>query len=233
MPSWSGAGRGAATGAGLASFVPGIGPLVGGGIGALIGGLFGGGDDKDKEKEKDDLDISGDLTQLRSNATDDRARGDALNQQGDLAMAPVLQHLQALVRGDEATTLAATKGQRGRVMDQYDAARRAAAQFGPRGGGQQQAIANSYFDQANQLSDITADAQTGAAQQLGQFATQLNAMGLASDQLANADLGTIIQAVLGQQNIEAQKRGQNMDLWGGIGSAAGNIIGAILTKGKG
>lgn len=229
MPSWKGAGQGALTGASIASIVPGIGPLIGGGIGALVGGLFGHGGKK-KDEAPSPTDITGDLTQLRQNADEDRQRGNDLGGMADPAIATALTNLQAQARGDDASVLGASRGARGRIIDQYDSGRKAAMQFGARGGGLNSAIADSYITEANQLSDVTANQQQAANTQLGTLGAQLAGLGLNADQLANADLGTIIQAVLGQQGIDAQKRGQTMGLWGDIGSAAGNILGTIFGK---
>ena len=58
----------------------------------------------------------------------------------------------------------------------------------------------------------------------------LAGLGLSADQLATASLDSIIPAVFAQKGIDAQKRGQNMAMWGDIGEAAGTIV-AIMKGG--
>jgi len=169
--------------------------------------------------------------QLQTAATEKRQQAGELRQMGtEEALAPVTQFYKQQLGEDPSALMDATKGERGRVIDQYDAARRAASQFGPRGGGTNAAISESYFQQANQLSDITSMAKKDAASQLGQLGATMTGLGLSADQLASADLATVIQAVLGREQLKLAKRGQNLQLAGDIGSAAGSIAGAYMTR---
>jgi len=234
MPNWKGGGKGAlsgaAKGAAIGSVVPGVGTLIGGGIGAAGGflkGLFSKGD-KDKDGEEGDPE-AGDVASLRESAAEQRATGDAMGAQGQAAVAPVLQHYKDILT-DPSANMAATRGQRGRVIDQFDAARQSASRFGARGGGTNAAVADSYFSQAGQLNDIASAAQNDAATQLGQLGTTMTGLGLSADQLASADISTVIQAVLGREQIKAGKSAANMALLGDLGSAAGDIIGGVLAK---
>ena len=227
MPSLGGAVSGAATGAGIGSFVPGIGTGIGAGIGGLIG-LFKGGKKKPKSGEEDDPE-AGDIAGLRESAARQRANADALGAQGNTAVAPVMQHYKDILTDPQAN-LAATRGQRGRVIDQFDAARQSASRFGARGGGTNAAIADSYFTQAGQLNDIASAAQNDAATQLGQLGTTMTGLGLSADQLASADISTVIQAVLGREQLKQQNKATNMGILGDLGSAAGSIIGGVLAK---
>jgi len=236
MPNWggaaSGAGKGAATGAAFGSFVPGIGTGIGAGVGAIAGGLKGLFSKKKKKPGDAEGDPeAGDIAALRENAGDQRATASGLKAQGNDAMSPVLDYFKDILGGDPSAVMDATKGQRGRVIDQYDSARQAASRFGARGGGTNAAIADSYFMQANQLSDITSAAKSDAATQLGQLGGTLTGLGLSADQLASADINTVIQAVLGREQIKQQGHASNMALLGDIGSAAGSIIGGVMAKG--
>ena len=38
--------------------------------------------------------------------------------------------------------------------------------------------------------------------------------------------------VLNKQKLDVEKRGQNASVLGGLGTAAGSIIGALITRGK-
>jgi len=205
------------------------GTAIGGGYGFLKG-LFSGGNDEEKKKKKAEEDAAGDIAALRESSAGTRKQAGQLSAMGAESLAPVQNYFQKLLGEDPSALMEATKGERGRVIDQYDAARRAASQFGPRGGGTNAAISESYFQQANQLSDITSMAKRDAASQLGQLGATMTGLGLSADQLASADLNTVIQAVLGRENLALEKRGQTMELLGNIGSAAGSIAGAYMTR---
>lgn len=228
MPSVSGALQGAGTGAALGSFVPGIGTGIGAAVGGLIG-LFKGGKKKKPGDTGDENPEDADVNALRENAGEQRARADALGAQGKAAVAPVMDYYKDILT-DPNANMAATRGQRGRVIDQYDSARQAASRFGAKGGGTNAAIADSYFTQASSLNDIASAAQTDAAAQLGQLGTTMTGLGLSADQLASADVNTVIQAVLGREQIKSQNKQANLSILGDIGSAAGSIIGGVLAK---
>jgi hypothetical protein len=237
MPNWGGGATGALSGAGkgaaIGSVVPVLGTGVGAGVGAIIGGIKGLFSKKKKKPGEDGAadseSLVGDVEGLREESGEQRARADALGMQGDAAIAPVMQHYKDILNDPQAN-MAATRGQRGRVIDQFDSARQAASRFGARGGGTNAAIADSYFAQASSLNDIASNAQNDAAAQLGQLGTTMTGLGLSADQLASADISTVIQAVLGQQSIDQQGKAATMGMWGDIGTAAGSIIGGVLAK---
>jgi len=210
-------------------------PLLLAGAGAGIGGdllahhLAGGGDKKTAQPAAGTTDPYTDL--LQKQAAGAQAEGAASSSAGTDAIAPVMKYLQSILGGDPQAMLAATQPERGRVIDQYDTARRNAAEFGPRGGGTTGALAKSRFDQASSLSDITSSTRRDAAATEGQLGLQLKSLGLSAEQLASTDLNSIINAILNKQYLDVQKRGQNAGLLGDVGSAAGSIISAIITKG--
>lgn len=227
-----GAGSGASTGAGIGTFFGGpVGTAVGAGLGALGGWLFGRRGDDDDEKDKTAADAE--LNTLRNSSTAMRQRGDTLNAMGTEAVNPVLQYFSALLKGDPNALLQATQPERARVIDQYDTARQAISQFSPRGGGTNAALAQSRFGQASTLANITATARSAAAGQAGQIGTALTGLGLNAQQLASADLNTIINAILTREGFATQERGQNLGAVGGIGEGIGSLIGLWLTRGQG
>jgi len=230
MPNWGGGVSGAAKGAALGSVVPGIGTAIGAISGGLWG-LFGGGKKKPKDEQKDEQNPeTADVTALRQSSEETGQQGEQLAGQGQEAIAPVLKYLKDVMGGDPSAALAATAPERGRVIDQYDTARRAAAQFGARGGATNAAIADSHFQEANQLSDITSTAKRDATAQLASLGTAVTGLGLSAKQLASADLQTVINAIFGREQLKLEKRGQNMQAWSGLGQAAGSIIGGVLGK---
>lgn len=213
-----------------ANFIPGVGPLLGIGLGVgggLLGSKLAGGGDK---KSSSTAAIDPYTAALQKQADVTGAEGQQSNAMGSDALAPVMKYLQSILSGNPSDVLAATQPERGRVIDQYDTARKAVAEFGPRGGGTTSTAAQSRFDQASSLADITSSARRDAVATEGQLGLQLKQLGLTAEQLKSADLNSIINAVLNKQYLDVQKRGQTAGLLGDIGSAAGSVIGAILTR---
>ena len=229
MPSLGGAASGAATGASLGSFVPGIGTAVGAGIGGLIG-LFAGGKKKTPTTDPNALTLDALMKSVQGNATDLGQKADVLGDQGSDQLAPILKYFKQLAGGDPTALLEATKPERGRVIDQYDTARKAIGEFGPRGGGSTAALAESRFSEANKLSDVTAEARSNAMDKGAQLGTTLTGLGLSADQLQSADLNTVISAILQKQGLDVTKRGQNAAAASGIAEGLGTLLGLYLTR---
>lgn len=224
-----GVASGAGTGATIGSFIPGVGTAIGAGVGALFGGLFGGGGDKKKDKAEEQAQTIEQMLQARS--ARQQVSGEQSVAQGKDALGDVLEYYAALTGTDPGAALEASKAERGRVIDQYDAARQAAAKFGPRGGGTTSAIASSRISQANQLSDILSTTRREGAAALAGVAGQLAALGLSEEQLASADLETVISSVLTRAGYDVERRGQTGAAWGAVGQAAGTILGSIFGGG--
>lgn len=227
MPSWGGAGRGAAIGAAAGSFVPGVGNLVGGGVGALIGGLRGG-DDEDATPSATPGGGAPTLASVTKQLSD---RASQPNAHGDNEGEDMLRQFAEYFRNMIADPMAATTAERGRVIDQYDTARRSALEFGPRGsGGSTSASALSRVSQANQLSDTTNAATTNAADKGAGIAAQLAQLGISEEQLRTMDLGQLLQAVMGQEQLrqgDANRRGQMIS---GMAEGVGTLLGLYLTR---
>jgi len=257
MPNWSGAASGAATGAAAGSIIPGIGTALGAGVGGLFG-LFRGSNKPTATPTASPTTAAtpaagGGVTlpsfedliaSLQGSSAATRAKGADLAEQGNDALGPVLDYYKRLVGGDQATTLAATQPQRRRVTDQYDTARRAIENFGGRGGGANAAVAQSQFNQATDLSTISAEARTDAASTLAGMGTQLTGLGLSADQIASGDLSAIISAVLSksgldlnrdlnQQQLALSRDGQQAALYGSLAEGLGTLLGLFLTRKQG
>ncbi len=171
--------------------------------------------------------------QLEQSAQQNQAQGREFSGMSSEALGPVLQYFKQLMGGDPSALMDATRQERGRVIDQYDTARRAIANFGPRGGGTTSALAESRFAQAESLADITSGARRDAAANLADLGPQLAALGLSSQQLASQDLNSIINTILTREGFDVQKRGQNMEAAGAAGEAAATLLGIWLTRDKG
>ncbi len=239
MPSWSGAGKGAATGASVGSIVPGWGTAIGAGVGALVGAFRGGGDKKNTPAATPGGAVPGleGITKtLQDRAAAKDAQGSAYGDQGAQMLSQFAQYFRDMI----SDPLANTQVDRGRVIDQYDTARRSAAEFGPRGsGGGTAASAMSRISQANELSDITAGARSDAATQGAGVAAQLAQLGLSEEQLASMDLGQLIQAILGSrsldqgdQRLKQDASAQRGQMVAGMAEGVGTLLGLYLTRNK-
>lgn len=195
---------------------------------------FGGKDDKKKDPTKDSPfgAAAPFAAQLERSAGANQATANQFQDQSASALGPALEYLTKLAGGDPAALMDATRQERGRVIDQYDTARRAISNFGPRGGGTTSALAESRFTQAESLADITSSARKDAVAQLSELGPQLGALGLTAQQLASMDLNSLISTLLTREGFDVQKRGQNMEMWGGIGEALGTLAGIWATRGK-
>lgn len=170
------------------------------------------------------------VSQIGQNASSVGSQASDLTGSGMSALAPVLKYFKALAGGDASAVAQATAPQRRRVIDQYDTARKTISQFGPRGGGSNAALAGSQFGQANELSDITANATNNAANELGTLGTQQEGLGLSAKQIQGQDLNSILSAILGGKQIDVQQHAANMQLIGDIFGGVGNLVGLGLTR---
>lgn len=200
---------------------------AGGPLGAAIGGglgfLFGGGDDKPEGYSRDNPENQF-RNLLRLNAGNLRREATGTKRMGQAVTTPAVNYLTDVLSSNPAAIMDATRQERGRVIDQYDTARRAIANFGPRGGGSTSTLAESRFTQAESLADITSTARRDAVSQAGVLGTRLAALGLNADQLASADINTVIRAILAREGVGVQ--GQQLGLE--KGEASGQLIGEVL-----
>lgn len=184
---------------------------------------LGGGGDKDKNDP-----LAGPLSQLGEASQQNRQDAQAFKGMGAEAIGPALQYLKALAGENPSALMDATRGERGRVIDQYDTARRSIASFGPRGGGSASAIAEGRMAEGSQLADITSSKKSEAVKLLSAIGPQLAGLGLNAEQLASQDLSTVIDMILRKQGFDVERRGQNMQALAGIGEAAGMIAAAKM-----
>ncbi len=213
---------GATSGAGTGFAIGGIpGAIVGGGLG-FLGGFLGGGDDPEGFSTDNPEHQFRNL--LRLNAGNLRGDATDLKRTGTAVATPAAKYLTDILSSNPAAVMDATRQERGRVIDQYDTARRAIANFGPRGGGSTSTLAESRFQQAESLADITSTARRDAVSQAGELGVRLTALGLNADQLASADINTVIRAILAREGVGVQ--GQKLGLE--KGEATGQLIGQVL-----
>jgi hypothetical protein len=159
-----------------------------------------------------------------------RAQGQSLSSLGSETLTPAVQFFRDLLSSNPAAVMDATRQERGRVMDQYDTARKTISNFGPRGGGTTSALAESRFAEGETLADLVSSMRTKGVQDASQLGVNLTGLGLSADQLASADLNSILNAIFAREGIDVTKRGQNMQAWGAAATAAGQLLGIFLTR---
>lgn len=124
------------------------------------------------------------------------------------AAAPALNYLTSLVQGNQADIQQAMAPEIDQISQAFDAARNLVSQQ-PRGGGKASTLAEAPFQQATAISNMEAQAQQGAAGQLGQLSTSLANVGLGEAGVGTtlAGLGTGLEQTAA--NIALGKQGLN------------------------
>lgn len=162
----------------------------------IMAAIFGGGDNKSAQQ------ASGNSDQLASMAK-------MMFGEGHGATDQALTYLMHVAGGDPTALLNATAPERGRVLDQYDTAKKA-LMFTPRGGGQASATADLEASKAATMTSQTATARTSAVNALAQIGAQESAQGTAG----------LNSAIQGQESAAARQDKQDQ----ASGSAWGTII---------
>lgn len=188
---------------------------LGGLAGGVLGAIFG-----QKQTDK----VTPAIEEVQKGGRAVGAQGKELFGTGTDALGPALQYFKSLASGDPSAALAATQPQRGRVMDQYDAARRSAGQFGPRGGGTSSAQLELRGKEAGQLADTTAAARSEGAKELATLGSDITGKGLSAEESANQQMASVLQPLLEQQKQHQESTG---GFWKGLGELAGAAIGFL------
>lgn len=228
MSFWSTLGR-IALGAGGAALAPLTGGAslaatleaagIGGGITAASS-LFG----KSKGgSTPSNTDINSLIQDISSQSKQSRESGRSALDQGFKTMDPGLKYLAGLLSGDRGQLTAATAPEAKTILDQYDSARKAVSELGPRGGNKGQEISESYFKQADAMTRLLETIRPGAAKELAGLGLDISKLGLEELQLGEDDLTRILDALSGI-------RGQNLQSYGALGQGIGNIIAALIGK---
>lgn len=146
--------------------------------------------------------ITPDARNIQGNAQQQLEQGKQQFAQGQADIGPVLKYFKALASGDSASVLAATQPERARVTDQYDSARRSAAQFTPRGGGQASTQQESRAKEASDLGNITAGARKDALQGLTGIGLSEQQSGLSTEQAAQNSLAQVLSPLFNQEQSD-------------------------------
>lgn len=175
--------------------------------------LFGG-----NNSDKAINDVIGNLKEHAANATD---LSKTFGAESTDLFAPVADYLKKVTSGDRQSVLQATMPERRRVIDQYATAKKAIAEFTPRGGGQAAAGAGLQAKEASDLATTTAEARQAGIGQAGNLAAAAAQLGISEQSLASGDLNSILSALNTQQQQHAQSAA-------GLGQALGTLAGFLL-----
>lgn len=181
------------------------------GAGGLLPLAFGSSSDNTK----------GPLDALTKNAQSMTDLAKTLNMQGMDLFGPASDYLKKLLSGNRQDILQATAPERARVIDQYATAKKALATFTPRGGGQAAAAADLQAKEASDLSQIGAQARSGAVGTALTTGTQLTGQGISASGAAANDYAAILSDIERQNEQKAQGLG-------GLGQALGTIAGFLF-----
>lgn len=166
--------------------------------------------------------------------------------QGVSSMAPALDYLTRLVKGDSADTDQALQPQVDAIKGSFDQARKLIATQG-RGGGKSELLAEAPFEEAKTIANTKSSARTAAVSQLSQLSNQLAQLGLSQESVGLGQEGVALgESGLGAQllgesaGIASTTRGQDFsqqaalqNMLGNLGSGIAGLISPIKLGGSG
>jgi hypothetical protein len=163
-----------------------------------------------------------------SAATSLFGQGSTLFGEGNDALSPVISQLLKLLSGNDAAVSDAVAPQIRSVLSQYDTARQAIAELGPRSGGSASALTLSRFKEAGDIADLKSSARTGAIGQLSSIAQMLLGTGASLEGAGTQSLSDLFKTV---QAVAERKDERSQQLWLSIGELAGAALLTWATAG--
>lgn len=160
---------------------------------------------------------------LKRFAGESYGRGVRAFGRAEQTLEPVGKFWDALLRGDPEAVNQAIAPARSRIISQYDSARRQVAEFGGRGGGRNEFLAELPFREAGEISRLTQEARTGAAR-------ELTGLGSIYGDLAGGQLNLAGQAWSGSVTSGLEARRLSDARNAALGQGIGNLL-AMLAAG--
>ena len=199
----------------LAPLAPFVGPLIG--IGGSVAAAKIGGKGGKKTKQQ----IAG-LTAQQEEASE-FALGEAKTTlpKALSALEGPLAFWQNLLGGDRQEMLSLLAPEVNTIISQYDTARKGIANLAPRGGGRTTQLAESRFEEANQISRLLQESRRRAAGEVAGIGGRLGALGLGELGSATGTAASTIQSLL-------TKRGQDIGSASQLGEGIGGILAQII-----
>lgn len=154
----------------------------------------------------------GPLDALQQNAEASSELSAFLTEQGRDLFGPASEYLKAILSNDRQAIQAATMPERRRVIDQYATAKKAIAEFVPRGGGVAGAMTRLEGDKASDLAMVGAGMRPQAAQTALSAGGGMFGQGIQASGAASQNLTALVEALQNQDAMSAQ----NAANWGQI-----------------
>ena len=126
-----------------------------------------------------------------------------------------------LLSGDRQAMMEAMGPEVNQISAQYDTAKRAAAEFTPRGGGRTAALAELPFRKTGEITGALQKARPEAAGKVTDIGQLLASIGLGTMPGGGGAAASLLSSLTAE-------RGQTMALWGDIGTGAGKILAQVL-----
>lgn len=229
MGFWSTLGN--IAGVGL-SLIPGVGPIAGGlikaatGIGGAIGDSMTGGGPGGGGGTAGQVDpaLNSNLAQIQKSA----ATGSAAVDSGVAGLNAAKRNYQTGANGSLEELQSLYNPEISTVLSQYDNAAKAAAEFGPRGGGRTALMAELPFKKASAAGQVIGGARAGANAGLAEVSGKEAQIGSSLTGQATSSTAALLQPKLEQDKYNNEN---SKSLGTGIGGILGNIF--LNKKGKG
>ena len=125
--------------------------------------------------------------------------------------------------GNRSQALDAASPEVSTVMDQFDSAHKAAAEFNPRGGGRATLNAQKPYQMAGVVGKLLSASRNNAASTLGNLGINEEGLGVSA-----TNAGTTAASDLGKNELDYQK--QKASEYGSIGSGIGGILGKLIAN---
>lgn len=137
----------------------------------------------------------------------------------------------SLLKGDPNATNQAIAPESRRIVTQYDAARKAISEFGGRGGGKNETLANLPFKQAGDINSLIQRLRPEAASQMTQIASLLLNLGVKQEDLGRLFTSGTFDALLGRRGQNVTEHGQAMSMASSMGNTLlGSDAGQLAAK---
>lgn len=153
---------------------------------------------------KRDATTAGPLDALNKNAQGATDLSKSLGMEGSDLFGPAAAYLKKILSGDRQQLLEATAPERHRVIDQYATAKKALAEFTPRGGGQAGSMNRLQAQEASDLSGIGSAARAAATTTGLSAGLNAQGLGLQASGIAANDYTGILDFMQKQNELKAQ-----------------------------
>lgn len=149
-------------------------------------------------------------------------------QQGLQDFGPSMDYWQKILSGNKAEMESAIAPEKEGILDRYRAARKKIAQTQARGGGTNEAVAQSEFAQAGDIAGLLQKLRPQAAAASAQEASQIAGLGLSESGLGLQQTFAALDAILTQRGQNIQQTAGLEQMLGQLGQGIGSVVGGYL-----